>query len=120
MTGTILIVDDDQIVREGVGVLLERGGFGVAQASNGSEALTYLYCNPAPSLILLDMMMPRMDGWNFLEHYRMNAAWYAIPVIILTGMRIASAEWAESLGAVGLLKKPFDENELMNPVRDLC
>jgi len=120
VTGTILIVDDDQITREGLGAILERSGFGVAQASHGSEALSYLYCNPAPSLILLDMMMPRMDGWNFLEHFRMNAAWEEIPIIIMTGMRIASDEWAESLGAAGLLKKPFDESELIKPVRELC
>jgi CheY-like chemotaxis protein len=120
LAGTILLVDDDRVAREGLRILLEREGYPVAQASNGSDALTYLNLNPAPCLILLDMMMPRMDSWSFLATFRQSPAWRMIPVIITTALPVASHEWAASLGAAGLLKKPFNEKELMKPVRQLC
>jgi chemosensory pili system protein ChpA (sensor histidine kinase/response regulator) len=110
--GPVLIVDDDPVVRALLGTLLARHGYPVAQASSGTDALTYLSLHPPPSLILLDMLMPLMDGWNFLSHFRLTTAWTAIPVVIITSMNNATQEWAESLGAVGFLKKPFDEHEL--------
>jgi CheY-like chemotaxis protein len=120
LSGTILIVDDDGVTREGLRALLEGQGYSVAQASDGGDALTYLNLNPAPSLILLDMMMPRMDGWGFLTTLHRTPEWRTIPVIITTAMPVASQEWAASMGAAGLLKKPFDEDELLKPVRQLC
>jgi CheY-like chemotaxis protein len=120
VSGTILIIEDDPVMREALCTVLAREGYRVAQAANGYEALTYLNFHPAPCLILLDMLMPRMDGWRFLEAFRQTPAWATIPVIITTSMGIASPDWAVSLGAVGLLKKPFDEDELMKPVRQLC
>jgi CheY-like chemotaxis protein len=120
VTGTILIVDDDPVTREGLRAMLERQGYTVGQARSGSEALTYLNLNPAPHLILLDMMMPGMDGWKFLGAFRQTRAWSAIPVLITTAMPVASSEWAASLGAAGLLKKPFEEDDLMTPLRQLC
>ena len=120
VTGPILIIDDDPVVRELLSTLLERHGYRVGQASSGSHALTYLNLNSPPSLILLDMLMPAMDGWRFLEAFRLTTAWQTIPVIVITSMGIASPEWAASLGAAGLLKKPFDVDELMQPVRQFC
>jgi CheY-like chemotaxis protein len=120
MTGPVLIIDDDPVVRESLRILLRRHGYGVAEASSGTDALIYLNLNPPPSLIFLDMLMPGMDGWRFLEAFRLTTTWETIPVIIITGMGIASQDWAASLGAVGFLKKPFDEDELMKPVRQLC
>lgn len=120
MGGTILIIEDDPIAREGYRAILEREGFGVALTANGSKALTYLSTHPPPCLIVLDMMMPAIDGWKFLSMYRQTPAWAKIPVIVTTSIGIASAEWAESLGAVVLLKKPFDPSELLQPIKQLC
>ena len=120
MVGTVLIVDDDPVTCELLRRLLEKEGFDTEVAANGSEAMTYLGYNPPPCLILLDMMMPLMDGWHFLSNFRMTPAWSAIPVIIMTGMGVASPEWAASLGASGLLKKPFDADELLGPIRELA
>jgi CheY-like chemotaxis protein len=120
MTETILIIDDDPVVRGLLSMLLERHGYRVAHASGGCDALAYLSLNSPPSLVLLDMLMPAMDGWRFLEAFRLTTAWETIPVIIITGMGVASPEWAASLGAAGLLRKPFDVDELMQPVRQLC
>jgi CheY-like chemotaxis protein len=119
-SGAILIIDDDPVMREASCTALASEGYCVARAANGYEALAYLNDHLAPCLIVLDMMMPGMDGWKFLEALRQRPAWATIPVIITTSMGIASPEWAASLGAAGLLKKPFDEDELMGPVRQLC
>jgi CheY-like chemotaxis protein len=59
---TVLIAEDDAIAREGMAIILHREGYGVATAANGQEALEYLRTQPAPSLILLDMLMPVLDG----------------------------------------------------------
>jgi CheY-like chemotaxis protein len=120
VAGTILIVDDDPLAREGLRSVLESEGYGVIVTSDGSDALTYLNHHPLPSLIFLDMMMPRIDGWQFLTLFRQTDAWSHIPVIITTSMSVASPEWAESLGAAGLLKKPFDPQEMLEPLRQFC
>src|SRR5262249_35568194 len=100
--------------------ILEREGYDVVVSSDGGAALSYLSAHPTPRLILLDMMMPTVDGWKFLAALQQNPAWTEIPVIISTGMGVASVEWAASLGAVGLLKRPFDADDLLQPVREYC
>lgn len=120
MAGTVLVIEDDQVVREGMHAILERAGYVVVFAANGSQALTYLNSKPAPGLIILDMMMPAMDGWTFMATLRQNPAWTTIPAIIATGMGIACSEWAKSLGAHALLKKPFTADELVEAVRQIC
>lgn len=120
MAGTVLIIDDDPITREGLRSILEKEGYPVAVAGDGADALSYLNGNPIPCLILLDMMMPTVDGWKFLSTVQQNPIWTDIPVIISTAMGVASPEWAASLGAVALLKKPFDAAELLQPVRRYC
>jgi CheY-like chemotaxis protein len=118
--GTVLLVDDDSIVRHALRQRLEGEGFRVIVAANGSEALRYLNFNLPPSLILLDMMMPRVDGWQLMDMIRLKKDWAHVPVIVTTSMGVASQEWAESLGAVDLLKKPFDDDELMRHIRFYC
>ena len=118
--GTVLLVDDDPIVRQAVRCRLEREGFRAATAANGTEALRYLNFHSPPSLILLDMMIPRPDGWQVMSMIRQQKDWSHVPVIVTTAIGVASQEWAESLGAVDLLKKPFDDDELMRQVRSHC
>jgi CheY-like chemotaxis protein len=118
--GTILLVDDDPLFRDAFRRRLEDEGFHAVVAANGSEAIRYLKFNSAPSLILLDMMMPRVDGWQLMGVIRQQKDWSRVPVIVTTSMGVASEEWAESLGAVDLLKKPFDDDELMRHIRLFC
>ena len=75
-----------------------------------------------PSLILLDMLLPdtKFDGWAFLHYIRQNVEWSAIPIIIVTGMSIASSEWSRSLGALDIVKKPLDLDELLAKIRQYC
>jgi CheY-like chemotaxis protein len=108
---TILIVEDDELAQEGLCSILGREGYTPALAATGRQAIDYLH-RSTPALILLDMMMPEMDGWMFLGHFRNTPAWAEIPVVIMTGMG-ASDEWAVSMGACELLRKPIDVATLL-------
>lgn len=115
---TILVVDDDEIQLEGLSVVLSRDGYTVHKARNPEEALTLLD-SLIPDLILLDMMYPtpKYDGWYFFEELRKKPTAESVPVIITTAIRVASQEWAMSLGAKGLLQKPIDVQTLLAEVR---
>jgi CheY-like chemotaxis protein len=121
-TKTILIVDDDPIQREGLAVVLRDEGYTVVVAADGEEALAHMKQGPATDLILLDMVIPppATDGWRFLEKRKRNPAVAAVPVLIVTGLDIASAEWAASLGAAGYVKKPVDTKWLFAEIRRCC
>src|SRR5688500_14579548 len=82
---TILLVDDEVQIRWLISELLTEEGYTVAQAANGHKALTYLQAaNPLPSLILLDMMMPIMNGWGFLYARQRDPVVQAIPVVLIS------------------------------------
>ena len=112
---TVLVVEDDAVARAGVRAILEREGYAVALAGNGKEALDYLSGNPLPAVILLDMLMPGMDGWEFLERFAASV-WAGVPVV-LTTVGITTREWAAAHGCAGFLRKPIDVNELLREVR---
>ena len=118
--GIILIAEDDAVTREGLSAILQRAGYVVAGAANGQEALDYLHSQPAPSLILLDMLMPVLDGWLFMRELRQLPGCEAIPVVVVTGMTVASAEWTKALGAVALVRKPVDVELLLDTIRRHC
>jgi CheY-like chemotaxis protein len=104
---TVLVTDDDEDLRLLCQVQLEIGGFDVAQASNGREALE-LARAASPDLILLDLMMPVMDGWECLEQLKADPYLARIPVFIITGKNQNSdQEKAFSLGASAFIPKPF-------------
>lgn len=108
---TILVVDDDQDLLDVTRFVLEGEGYGVLTARNGEEALGLLRAGPPPALVLLDLMMPVMNGWAFLEERAREPALQAIPVLVLT-----ASEPEEVPGAVGILRKPFDLDDLINAV----
>ena len=121
LTGlTLLVVDDHEITREGLAAVLRREGCQVAVAADGAKALALLRGGPAPDLILLDMMMPVLDGWHFLEERRRDPALALVPVLIMTGLGIAGDEWAASLGTAGVLRKPAETEALLREVRHCC
>jgi CheY-like chemotaxis protein len=102
---TILVVEDDPSVRDMITSALLFEGHAVLAASNGKEALDLIARNPAPRMILLDMRMPVMDGWQFARAYRERTADPA-PIVVLTAAQNAAA-WAQEIDAAAHLAKPF-------------
>ena len=113
---TILVVEDDEASREGAALALRDAGFGVFALPNGREALDYLRTKPPPDLILLDMLMPVLDGWHFLERLQREGPQPRPPIVITTGT-ILTREWARDKGCAGFIRKPIDPEALLAEVR---
>jgi CheY-like chemotaxis protein len=111
----VLIVEDDDDVRHSLSEVLMAEGFGVAEARHGAEALERLRIGPPPQLILLDLMMPVMNGWEFRDAQRAVPEWAAIPTLILSAVPEARQD-ARRLGAEGYLIKPVDLPLLLSAV----
>jgi CheY-like chemotaxis protein len=108
----ILVIDDDTDSREALCDLLELLGYEVGSAENGLEGLRYLSREqPLPSLILLDLYMPVMDGWEFMRQLHGNPGTADLPVIVLSAADRPAAEEAEAV-----LQKPVNVLELMDTV----
>jgi CheY-like chemotaxis protein len=116
---TILVVDDDADIRDAMCLVLEYSGYRAVAASNGEEALRLLRADGSVDLILLDMMMPVMDGWGFRRSQPDGPAFVTIPVIVLTGDGRASSK-AAAIGAAGYLKKPLDLDDLLALIARHC
>ena len=110
----ILVVDDEEPVRRLIFWLLTEEGYAVLEAPDGAVALARVG-EAAPSLILLDMRMPVMDGWEFARRYRARPGPHA-PLVCVTAAVDAAARGAQ-IGAVATLSKPFDLDELLAVVR---
>jgi signal transduction histidine kinase/DNA-binding response OmpR family regulator len=117
MPASILVVDDDADTRMAIAQLLEDAGYHALTASDGLEALEILRCEPRlrPSLVLLDVMMPNMDGKQFREQQRLDAELGKIPVIVFSA-HDEVARIARTLEADDYLAKPFEASELVNAV----
>jgi two-component system, sensor histidine kinase and response regulator len=115
-SATILIVDDDQVILETVEDILRLAGYHTLIASNGVEGLERLYAS-APDLILSDISMPNMDGYQFYEAVRANPTWTLIPFIFLSarGQR-TDIRRGNRLGADAYLVKPFEPEDLLGAV----
>jgi CheY-like chemotaxis protein len=114
---SILIVEDDADLREMMADLLALEGYRAATASNGREALEYLRQTGIPGLILLDLMMPVMDGWEFRREQRRDPELAPIPVIVLSAL---DPQRAADIGGNAFLKKPLDFDRLIDLVRQFC
>ena len=116
---TIWIIEDDTIQREVLATQLRQQGFTVVTAPEGYEALKRLSSGPVPDLILLDMLIPsgNSDGWWFLRQRQHIPTLAAVPVVIMTSLSVACEAWAASLGAAGLLRKPFEAGALLAEMR---
>jgi CheY-like chemotaxis protein len=108
----ILVVEDDTGVREALVEVLELEGHHVVATKNGEEALERLGHMPPPSLILLDLMMPVMNGWEFLDRLHANERAVDCPVIIVS----AFEQTARTLDADGFVPKPIDLDVLLHAV----
>jgi CheY-like chemotaxis protein len=108
----ILLVDDDRDVIDALRLVLSEEGYEVATASNGYEALVYLKSHsPLPALILLDVMMPIMDGYEFRIEQQRDPSIALIPVVVVTAGAIG--ERVAEMGVTALLRKPFDLERLL-------
>ncbi len=108
----ILIVDDSADIRESYRVLLETAGYAVDLAASGDHALRLLRSGLRPSLILLDVMMPGMDGFEFREAQLRDPELAHIPVIVYSGYPL-DADAVARLRAVECLQKPYDPERLL-------
>lgn len=109
---TILLVEDDATLREGLREVLEERGYKVEIAEEGAAALALLHREPRPALILLDLMMPGLDGWDFLARRRIDPSLPAIPVVVISG-QLLGPERDSVLPADGFVRKPIDMTELL-------
>jgi CheY-like chemotaxis protein len=112
----VLVIEDDFDVRDALTDILTDAGLSVVCAKDGSEAMTYLESGARPRLILLDLMMPGMDGYQFLSERRDQLSLADVPVVILSADRRGARRWRE-LGADGCLTKPVELDELMEVIR---
>jgi CheY-like chemotaxis protein len=117
---TVLLVEDDEALRNVVTKILQRAGYAVAAAPDGAGATAFLHAHPETAVVLLDMLMPGRDGWDFLARRKRDPALARIPVIITSGLGVATPEWAESLGACACFRKPYPFPELLAEVRRLA
>ena len=90
--GTVLVIDDDADVRAMVKSTIEGVGMQAVEAANGQAALDWLAANPQPALVLLDLMMPKMDGFEFLEQVRQNQQFVDLPIVVLTAKELTDNE----------------------------
>jgi excisionase family DNA binding protein len=116
---TVLIVDDDERLREYVRVNLEMEGYSVREAGSAEEGLKVLE-ESTPDLVLLDVMMPEVDGWEMLRRVQERHGQGAIPVIMFSGqVDEEAATEAASRGAQGFIGKPFNPQDLIEQTKQL-
>jgi len=113
--GRILVVDDDALLRTSVAAVLTDEGYEVELAGDGVDALAKIHARP-PDVILLDVLMPRMNGKALLETLHSRAETAGIPVLVMTALHGFESHRTIELGATDLVEKPFDVDELLNKV----
>jgi len=112
-------VEDDTLTRHTLAALLRAHGYAVSTAANGQEALDLLRGTERPQLILLDLTMPRMSGWEFCRHRQQDPALASIPLVLFSAEGDLE-QTASSLGAASYLQKPVEPEALVNTIRHLA
>jgi CheY-like chemotaxis protein len=112
----VLVVDDDEDIREIITLIVEEEGLEPSAAVDGEDALAQLGSGRKPALVLLDMMMPRLNGADVLSRMRADPALTGIPVVLLSG-DLGVRHVAAALGADGSLGKPVELDELLGVIR---
>jgi CheY-like chemotaxis protein len=114
---TVLVVDDDQDIREALCELLRDEGYQAVAVANGEEALSFLRSGNLPCVILLDLMMPVMDGWEFRRHQASDPELSKIPVIVITA---AGGQRASSISVEKVLSKPLHLDQVLEVLHQYC
>ncbi|HZN40465.1 MAG TPA: response regulator [Planctomycetota bacterium] len=116
MQQTVLIIEDEKLIIVSTQMVLEAAGFRVESATNGEEGIAKAR-SEAPDLILLDIMMPGIDGWETLTRLKRDAATVNIPVVIFTAREHSRGHQKSSeMGAADYFRKPFEPDELIELV----
>jgi CheY-like chemotaxis protein len=115
----ILVIEDHEDVREGIAIALALHGYAVETAANGLQALLKLHAGLHPSLIIMDLIMPIMNGFEFREHQLADPHLRGIPLIAYSGIT-DPRETAQHLGATAYLHKPVDMEQFAAVVRQCC
>lgn len=114
--GTILVVDDDQGALEALSDILQYEGYNVQRAQNGLGALEHLQnTRPCPNLIILDLLMPVMDGWEFRTRQKEDPELAKVPVLVVTALGATAG-----IDAIGVMHKPIDVDALLRVVARHC
>ena len=115
----IFIVEDDTVIRETFEELLKHEGFGVEAFADGQQAINRLRKAPEPCLVLLDMLMPVMNGEEFMNHFHtLPATILPIPVFLVSAT--SNDQAAKKMGCMGFVKKPVDLDALLAIVKQYC
>jgi CheY-like chemotaxis protein len=115
----VLVIEDDTEIREALKEILESEGYEVRTATNGQEGLDYLKSSATkPGIIVLDLMMPVMDGWHFRNHQLQDPDFAKIPVVVITADGNA-AQKAKAMNATAGLKKPIDLDRFLTTIEEL-
>jgi CheY-like chemotaxis protein len=112
---SVLVVEDDQDIREAIGNILEDEGYEVALAEHGEHALELLSDIERPCLLLVDLVMPKMDGWQLMKALSKDDRLATIPVVVMSAMGRP-----ERLDGQRLVKKPIDLDIMLRIVREHC
>jgi CheY-like chemotaxis protein len=110
---SILLVEDDDLIRRAMQMVLEWEGYRVDFATNGQEALDYLRAGNRPAVIVLDVMMPVLDGEQFRQEQLNDPSLAQIPVVV-----VSAASFAEAVQADHHVRKPFEVQELLDAIRN--
>ncbi len=112
----ILIIEDNKDIKDSLKLALELEGYNVFSAENGKEGLDRLHSMPTPCMILLDLMMPVMNGWEFMEEMNKDILYAHIPVVIVSAL----TEKQNAPKSEGYIQKPIDLNNLISIVEKHC
>jgi len=116
---TILLVEDDPDIKEFLSLLLQSEGYKVDAVNNGKEALNHLDSNPHPNVILLDLMMPVMNGWEFRALQKADPKIAKIPVVVISADNRVEQK-ADAIDADGFIKKPIEMDQLVDTIKKCC
>src|SRR5262249_54388366 len=114
---TVLVIDDDAEIRQALAELLEDEEYQVLLAANGKEALDVIAAGPRPDVILLDVMMPVMDGWHFLSARLKHPELVEVPIIIISAGQEAERD-ARKVGVFEVARKPLHVDDLIQRIED--
>jgi DNA-binding response OmpR family regulator len=116
---TILVADDEQDIRELVAYRLSRSGYTIIEARDGEEAF-HLAADQSPDMAVLDVMMPRLNGFDLTERLRLTPATQRLPILLMSAsVQEADISRGFAAGADGYLTKPFTPDQLLTRVRDV-
>ena len=115
----VVIVEDDEMIADVVRITLSLEGYNVTHVSDGAAALSTITMSP-PDIVILDLMLPHIDGWEVLNQMRANPATADIPVIVMTAKAMPADEIRSyNLGASAYIRKPFLPQEMIDKVEQL-